>query len=180
MYSLQEHKGRKEFDYVACKILTQSFDQGFLGRIVVVLLFQVPQYAGRWFSQNCRSFILPNFPLSGTASVLQLATTTTSLLKQKDCLQYLQNAPLMLTKIAFRKFQLSQDTNPGLELVRTGTHNWLAKTGVPDKLPPSLTTTLRATAALPWLSVYFLKLCKMNTTKTSSVQCQNGAAWNII
>lgn len=74
---------KRESNYIACKLLTLSFDQGFLGRMTVVFLFHVPQYAGRWFSQNCRSFILPNFPLSGTASVLQLSTTTTSLLKQE-------------------------------------------------------------------------------------------------
>lgn len=46
--------------------LTLSWAQGSLGRMTVVFLFHVPQYAGRWFSENCRSFILPNFLRSGT------------------------------------------------------------------------------------------------------------------
>lgn len=86
-------KKKKESNYIACELLTLSFDQGFLGRIIVVFLFHVPQYAGRWFSQNCRSFILPNFPLSGTASVLQLSTTTTSLLKQKTTFRTYRTLP---------------------------------------------------------------------------------------
>lgn len=59
--------------------LTLSWAQGSLGWMTVVVLFHVPQYAGRWFSENCRSFILPNFFLSGTPSALPLSTITTSL-----------------------------------------------------------------------------------------------------
>ena len=59
--------------------LTLSWAQGSLGRMTVVFLFHVPQYAGRWFSENCRSFILPNFLRSGTPSTLLLSTITTSL-----------------------------------------------------------------------------------------------------
>lgn len=47
--------------------------------MTAVFLFHVPQYAGRWFSENCRSFILPNCFLSGTPSTLPLSTITTSL-----------------------------------------------------------------------------------------------------
>lgn len=47
---------------------------------MAVFLFHVPQYAGRWFSENCRSFMRPNFFLSDTPSTLLLSTMTTSLI----------------------------------------------------------------------------------------------------
>lgn len=45
------------------------------------LLVHLLSMLGRWFSENCRSFILPNFLrfFSGTPSTLLLSTITTSL-----------------------------------------------------------------------------------------------------
>lgn len=59
--------------------LTLSWAQGSRGRMIAVFLFHVPQYAGRWFSENCSSFMRPNLFLSGIPSTLPFSTMTTSL-----------------------------------------------------------------------------------------------------
>lgn len=55
-----------------------SWAQGSRGRMTAVFLFHVPQYAGRWFSENCKSFMRPKLLLSGTPSTL-FSTMITSL-----------------------------------------------------------------------------------------------------
>lgn len=94
-------------------MLTLSWAQGALGWMTVVFLFHVPQYAGRWFSENCRSFILPSFLLSGMPSAWLLSTITTSLRRKAHAWSRTSSTMCLLFTQSVQRSQLQTSLEDG-------------------------------------------------------------------